>query len=143
MKEESRPKWFALFYGFTKSTIWFVLFFSFSIFLIFGPAIQSLIDTGTAGDLVFLYLRTIMLFFFTMDMLLRCVAEENYFSSTAVEELDTALDSPPHNLKILPENFTCDLKSVTDNDLEFSHMTKLNSDLSSPTVENSSTENVR
>ena len=74
-------------------------------------------------------------------------SEENYFSSTPVEELDTALDSPPHTLKILPGSVvTCDIKSVTsdNNDLEFSHITKLNSDLSSPTtiVENSSTENV-
>ena len=75
-------------------------------------------------------------------------SEENYFSSTAVDELDTALDSPPHTLKILPESVvTCDIKSVTssdnNHDLANSHnITKLNSDFSSPipiVVENSST----
>jgi len=79
MKEESRPECFTLLHDSIRSIIWFVLFSGFSVFLMFGPAIQSLIDTGTTGDLAFLYLRIIMFFFFSFDMLIRCVTEENYF----------------------------------------------------------------
>ena len=80
VKEESRPRWFSLFYDFTKSTVWFSLFSGFSVFLMFGPSIQSLIDTGAKGDIAFLNLRIIMFFFFIVDMLVRCITEENYFA---------------------------------------------------------------
>jgi hypothetical protein len=67
-KEESRPNWLALFYSFAKPIIWVVFLFCFSILLLFGPAIQSLADVGPRGDAVFLYLRVVMLFFFTVNI---------------------------------------------------------------------------
>ena len=80
-KEESRPKWLALFYSFTKSIIWICFSFFFSMILMFGLAIQSLADVGLIGDEIFLYMRIIMLLFFTVDIVVRCVAEEGYFVS--------------------------------------------------------------
>jgi hypothetical protein len=74
--------WVYSFYGFTKSTLWLFFLFVFSILLMFGPAIQSLADAGRRGDAAFLYLRIVMLFFFTVDILVRCFAEEGYFLLT-------------------------------------------------------------
>ena len=82
IKDESRPKWLSRFYGFTKSAVWLFFLYCFSIFLLFGPAIQCLADSDTTGDAVFLCLRLVMLCFFTVDIMIRCVAEEDYFVIT-------------------------------------------------------------
>ena len=101
VNEESRPKWLTLFYNFTKSIIWFILLSFFSIFLLFGPAAQSLADVEKKGDLVFMYLRIVMLVFFIVDIAVRCVVEEEYFMFTlcgaarARSELSSASTAPP------------------------------------------------
>jgi hypothetical protein len=83
VNEENRPKWLTIFYNITKTTIWTIIHILFSIILLFGPAVQSLIvDIGDLGDLIFDVLRSLMLVFFLTDMATRCITEYDYFMFT-------------------------------------------------------------
>jgi hypothetical protein len=80
VNEENRPKWLTIFYNITKTTIWKIIHIIFSVILLFGPAVQSLIaDMGYLGDLIFDVLRSLMLVFFLTDMTTRCITEYDYF----------------------------------------------------------------
>jgi hypothetical protein len=55
-----------------------MLYVFFSVFLLFGSALQYLTVDAT-GDVVFEIIRNIMLVFFVMDMIVRCVTDQDYF----------------------------------------------------------------
>jgi len=74
-----QPKWLLQLYATTRSSVWIVLVIGFTFLLLFGPAVQSLVDTDKAGDAIFLWFRVAMLAFFLLEILIRCLAEENYF----------------------------------------------------------------
>ena len=79
MKDESQPNWLTKVNTFTKSRIWIFVHFLFSIILLFGSAIQRLAGVGPRGDRVYLCFLVVVLFFFIVDILIRCVAEVDYF----------------------------------------------------------------
>ncbi|MGK3758932.1 MAG: hypothetical protein ACI8RD_011249 [Bacillariaceae sp.] len=83
INEENRPKWLILFYNITKTKIWTIIHVVFSIILLFGPPVQSLVvDIGKRGDVIFDGLRSLMLIFFVTDMTSRCITEYDYFMFT-------------------------------------------------------------
>jgi hypothetical protein len=76
--KNTRPKWLNSFHAFTKSIVWRILYIFFSLFLLFGSPIQDLL-AGPDGDIVFEVIRNIMLVYFVLDMLLRCIMDKEYF----------------------------------------------------------------
>ncbi|KAL3921868.1 MAG: hypothetical protein SGILL_002519 [Bacillariaceae sp.] len=61
--------------------MWKILYVFFSLFLLFGPSIQYLV-VDEAGDIVFEIVRNVMLAFFIIDMIIRCVTDHDYFVCT-------------------------------------------------------------
>lgn len=78
----SRSKFWKVVTTITKSKTWMVFMYIFSIYLLFGPALQAMIDVRPQGDLIFLILRLVMLIFFVVDIFFRCFLDEDYFVFT-------------------------------------------------------------
>jgi hypothetical protein len=76
-----RPRWLNRFHAFTKSIVWRILYIFFSIFLLFGSSIQDLL-VGPDIDIAFEVIRNIMLAYFILDMMIRCVTDKEYFVCT-------------------------------------------------------------
>ena len=78
--EENRSRWLHLIAKLTKTIVWRTIHVIFSLFLLFGPAVQNLIiECGVTGDTIFSIIRICMLLFFIVDMTVRCITEERYF----------------------------------------------------------------
>lgn len=63
---------------FSKSPVYKILYMFFSLFLLFGPAVQDLVAVNKAGDGVFEAVRTTMLAYFVFDFFIKCLTERGY-----------------------------------------------------------------
>lgn len=114
--ERSRPRWLTNLsysrYATQLAFVWRIFLFLFSVFLLFGPAVQNLADVDPTGDQIFFWLRIVMLFFFTLDIAVRCVLEENYF---VLALCSSRGGSEPYNNNTTPSRNTAAPSSAAAN----------------------------